>query len=233
MRRARAMTLLEVVVATAALAAVGTLVAALWAQTRDWTLENAGHHRRLRVERALTLLDDQWRARARSAPIDRARGRGAAVALAPETLEFVSTTPIFYRESPMVRVTVRLEMPRVQTVGQARTGRIVYTESPDVGGPASGTSRSVALFEDVEEARFERWLDERDAARADGPAEPGWREVRGRVIERAADDGPGDDAPAEPSAPAGDDAPALRAGRLVARVNGDTIVWQFLAAPSR
>ena len=251
--RSRAMTLLEVVVATAALASISTLVAALWMQTRDWTRENAAHHVALRVERALTLLDDQWRARIRTVRVSGADDAAAAVSLSAETLEFVTSAPIFFQDWPMARITLRLERPLAQTVGAHALSRVIYTESP-VADPASAASRSgpgadlertIVLLDGAESVRFERWADERDAEapagqRGRGPA-AGWRAVEGALTEAAVedDDKTEDGAAAEAGATADagrardrESAP-LRAGRLVARIKGDPVVWQFIAAPSR
>lgn len=239
---ARGMTLLEVVIATSAMLSITVLVAALWAQTRGWSRENAAHHAALRLDRTLNLLDEQWATRVLGVALGSADA-AAAVTLTDRELTFVTTTPILHRGAPFVRVRLRIDKPAAMVVGQRALASLEYSEARVVN-PAAGADdsavrdeRSIVLIEDVEDIRFERWVDESlgaDATREAAGAR--WRGVTSAVSIAAADrsetaeraDAPPPDAP-----PARRETDRLLAGRLIGVIEGKEVAWQFLAGPSR
>lgn len=250
---AAGMTLLEVVLAVTTLAAMSTLIAGLWSQTRDWTLENASHQTALRRERALNMMREQWESRVLAVTLG---GRGApAVALTERELAFTTLTPILFREHPMARVVYRLIEENAAVVGAHAVWKLEYEESP-VRNPASAISsaaggdesRTIILLEGLDELRFERWLDESDAPRSGiAPPRAGWYRVDEAVgVPARATQDTGSAASSSSSASSSaappssstevdteDELPALRAGRLVGIIKGEPFAWQFLAAPSR
>ena len=56
MRRARGVTLLEVLIATTILASLTVIVSTLWAQMKQWTDETTTHGSALRLQRARSLF---------------------------------------------------------------------------------------------------------------------------------------------------------------------------------
>ncbi len=121
----RAFTLLEVVLATAVLAAVSTLAAMMFAQARSWNDANASHLKSMRVTRVTELMTRQWADRRSAVPAD---GAGAKVVATPEELTFVTATPLLHHGWPLVLATYRVE-PDPAHLGGAKRWRIVYEES--------------------------------------------------------------------------------------------------------
>ncbi len=240
--RARGMTLLEVVIATSAMLSITVLVAALWAQTRGWSRENAAHHAALRLDRTLNLLDEQWANRVLGVSLDSAEN-AAAVTLTDHKLIFITTTPILHRDAPFVRVTLSTDKPAAMVVGQRSVASLVYSEARVVN-PAAGADdsavrdeRSIVLIEDIEDIRFERWVDESlgvAATRESGGAR--WQAVTSAVSIAAAersDTAERADAPPSDAPPARRRSDRLLAGRLIGIIEGKEVAWQFLAGPSR
>lgn len=253
--RRRGFTLLEVILATTALASITTLVAALWVQTRDWTLENASHHATLRLQRALNLLTEQWETRVLTVSLG--KPGAPAVSLRSAEFAFVTTTPILSKEWPMARVALSIERTGAEVVGQRTTSRLVYTESPVTnpgavtGRPASSARehKQIVLLDGATDLRFEEWFDESsDPGASPRRARVGWFAVDHAATIAARSDKSGDKpggkpAPSAPGAPpAPESKPSstthpphdtLAAGRIVGVLKGETFAWQFLAEPSR
>lgn len=241
----RAMTLLEVVLAMTVLASISTLVAALWAQTRDWTIENASHQKALRVERAVALLDQQWRSRVLTVALGDAEA--PAIALTHETLTFITSTPIFFHDAPMVRVVYRIAREGGYLVGESAVWSLEYEESPvndprvavDTGGVGGAAqSRSLTLLDDAGALRWERWHDPPVESRRAEPAR--WIAVGEQddlvvgVASSTIDQGLNDLAAAAEAARQREEIEnPLRAGRLTGTIKGASFAWLFVAAPSR
>lgn len=239
------MTLLEVVIAMAALASLSTLVAALWSQTRDWTAENASHHRLLSSERALSLLSEQWETRV--VTLSQGPDERPAVRLDGNELQFVTMTPILNRDIPMALVKYRIERTGGAVVGERAHWRLDYFESPVIN-PASAlsgasgsrlhTERRLTLIDNADGMRWVSWIDERgEEAVAPTAARHGWYGIREPLEVAAArpasanEDMTLDEAAKRAAKQA--EKPQLRAGRLVGVLNGEEFAWQFIAAPSR
>lgn len=247
------MTLLEVILAITALASITTLVAALWAQMRDWTAENASHHVALARERALSLFSEQWDSRVLTVSLG---DTGApAVTLDPHTLTFITTTPLFFRQAPMARVVYHVVKKGGMVVGQSAVYHLMYKESP-VWSPVSAAqspralanaqTRTLTLFDHADDLRFERWFDESDTSNADRSSiAVGWRVVEDE-LDIQSQEPPKTDAksagaavdsnPNQPNQPAVSSQnihTPWRAGRLVGVIQGDSFAWQFLAGRSR
>ncbi len=101
MKRARGMTLLEVLIATTILASLTVIVAMLWAQTGQWTEETRTHDSALRLQRTLDLLDRQWGARVTNVTL--ADGAEGAVIVDGERLEFITASSALFPDWPLVR----------------------------------------------------------------------------------------------------------------------------------
>lgn len=240
-----AMTLLEVILAMTVLASISTLVAALWAQTRDWTLENASHQQALHVERAIALLDQQWRTRVLSVSLG--DEDAPAVSLTQDTMSFVTTTPIAFHDAPMVRVAYRLERTGGYLVGETAVWSLQYAESPvtnpriavaTAGATGGGATHSLTLLEDASSLQWERWYDPPLEQRA--REEPRWialaagDELAVAAAVSTSNAGVNDlNAAAEASRAREELENPLRAGRLTGTVKGEPITWLFVAAPSR
>ncbi len=241
----RAMTLLEVILAMTVMASISTLVAALWSQTRSWAIENASHQSGLRVERAVGLIDQQWKSRVLSIALG--EDDAPAIALTDERLSFITTTPIFFHEAPMVRVVYRIERRGGYLAGEDATFSLEYEESPVTdprvavstsGASGGGQSKSLTLLKDASALRWERWDDPSATSSSDEPA-------RWVPLERGEEVGVGaavtvssqglDDlnAAAERARAQDENENPLRAGRLTGTIEGDEIAWLFVAAPSR
>lgn len=183
------MTLLEVVLAITALASISTLVAALWAQTNDWTNENAAHQTALKLEQTLSLLDEQWDARVLTLSL--AGVKKDAIRLDDAKLTFITSAPILFRDWPLVRVSYAIERVGGLAVGDVATYRLRYEETR-IRNPASATedaskasqadTRALTLLDRLPELRWERYVDESDSAGADAEAPPpGWAAIGGAV----------------------------------------------------
>lgn len=118
-------TLLEVVLATAVLAAVCTLAALMFAQARSWNDSNASHLRTMRVSRATELMTRQWADRRSAVPVDAA---GAKIISTPMELTFVTATPVLHHGWPLVLATYRIEADTPSPTGAPRF-RLLYEES--------------------------------------------------------------------------------------------------------
>ena len=124
-RSRRAFTLLEVVLATAILAAVSTLAAMMFAQARSWNEANASHMKTMRLARATELMTRQWADRRSAVPVDPA---GAKVIAEPEALRFVTATPLLHRGWPLVIATYRIEPDQSGPFGERRS-QLIYEET--------------------------------------------------------------------------------------------------------
>ncbi len=102
MRRARGMTLLEVLIATTILASLTVIVSTLWAQTKQWTEETTTHDSALRLQRALDLLDHQWESRLIDVKL--ADGETGIVLVDGTHLEFITTRGVLFPDWPIVKV---------------------------------------------------------------------------------------------------------------------------------
>lgn len=168
MARRRAFTLLEVVLATAVLAAVSTLAALMFAQARSWNDSNASHFRTMRVARATELMTRQWADRRSAVPVDAA---GAKVIATPTELTFVTATPVLHHGWPLVLATYRIEPDSPSPTGERRF-RLLYEESrvsrlaftgdareSQMTNPATSDEKplSVPLLSGLGAVRFERF----------------------------------------------------------------------------
>lgn len=164
--RARAFTLLELVLALTLLASMTVLIASMWSQARRWGDDNAGDLHAMRLPRVLALVRQQWSDRRTSAPLE---ASGLTVSARHDRLSFVTATPVLFPGWPLVRATYLIEPdeqrdPRTDAPLQ----RLVYIEE-QVG--------DVGAYD-----RFQR--ERRDAAqRTEGdapapPRRPGDRDAR-------------------------------------------------------
>lgn len=164
----RGFTLLEVVLATAVLAAVSTLAAMMFAQARSWNDANASHLKTMRVTRTTELMTRQWADRRNAVPAD---ATGAKVVATPTELKFVTATPLLHRNWPLVLASYRIDADDPTIRGEKRW-RIVYEESRisrlantgDAGetqmdNPATADEKplSTVLLSGLNDARFERY----------------------------------------------------------------------------
>ncbi len=117
--------MLEVVLATAVLAAVCTLAALMFAQARSWNDSNASHLRTMRVARATELMTRQWADRRSAVPVD---SSGAKVVATPTELTFVTATPVLHHGWPLVLASYRIESDTPSLAGEPRF-RLLYEES--------------------------------------------------------------------------------------------------------
>lgn len=125
--RVRAFTLLEVLLAIALLGVLGALIATMWSQARDWTLENASAQRVLRLPRLTELLRTQWADRRATVGAGRA---SEAVRVGPGEVSFVTATPILFPEWPLVSATWRIVGDEDASTPDAERFRLDYEESP-------------------------------------------------------------------------------------------------------
>lgn len=134
MKSARAMTLLEVVLAVTLLAAMSTLIAALWSQASRWTGDSAGHHRAMRLPRVVEMMRTQWADRRTSARLD---GKGATVRSDALSLTFITATAILEPGWPLVRAQYLVERDIQSSRNGQPAWRLVYLEMPlvDLSNP--------------------------------------------------------------------------------------------------
>lgn len=164
----RGFTLLEVVLATAVLAAVSTLAAMMFAQARSWNDANASHLKTMRVTRTTELMTRQWADRRNAVPAD---ATGAKVVATPKELKFVTATPLLHRNWPLVLASYRIDADTPTIRGEKRW-RIVYEESrisrlantgdaseTQMDNPATADEKplSTVLLSGLDDARFERY----------------------------------------------------------------------------
>lgn len=161
------LTLLELLVSMAILAAIVTLTAAIWAQARAWADEADGHAAAADVSQIRTLIDEQWSMRRLSAHLD--TPEGPPYRLLPDRLEFVTGDAVLEPEAGLVRASYVIE----SSGGGAQ--RVVYEEVPLIDPalsvrPRSGTVaaqsiRRTTLLENCDDVRWERllqWTEEQD-----------------------------------------------------------------------
>lgn len=105
-RAPRGFTLLEILLAVAVLSVLSVLIAAMWAQTRDWSLENAAAQRTLRLPRALDLVRSQWADRRAATGVGRITD---GVSVGPDEVAFVTAAPVLFSDWPLVMASWRVE----------------------------------------------------------------------------------------------------------------------------
>lgn len=253
--RRAGMTLLEVILAITALAAISTLVTALWAQTSDWTSENAAHHQALRLEQTIALLNEQWEARVLTLSLSEKQEE--AVRLNDTSLMFVTSAPILYRDWPLVRVTYTIVQEGGAAVGDEPVFQLLYREemimnpasaAVDPGASTSLTRREIPLLNGLSELRWEQYVDESDTAKPGSRAQPpSWESIEqntsvASIVDKNKQD-ENKQPPQDPSstntkpdqskATDSDSGGSLRAGRLVGVHQGEPFAWQFIAAHLR
>ncbi|MBL0928216.1 MAG: type II secretion system protein [Phycisphaerales bacterium] len=182
-RASSAFTLLELLLAVTILAAITAFVAGLWASARDWTSDNASHHRALRLSQVLEIARAQWGDRRTSIQVDTQGSRAIA---RPDALIFVTATPILFPEAPLVQAMYAIE-PSGALPGAGRANlvyqetRILRFDQPppdaqmpvptDLSVPSDRVRRRSVLLESVEGLRFERF-GMPDVSAAAGPPPP-------------------------------------------------------------
>lgn len=193
----RGMTLLEVLLAAAVLASVALLAAMLLAQGRAWNDDNQSHFKALRLVRVTELLTRQWSDRRSAVGVDASGGK---VRIEPESLVFVTATPVLHPGWPLVTASYRVE----KEPGTGLT-RLAYEEArvsrfgtqgdaaeAQLESPATGDEKPLrtVLLSGVKDLRFERYgprlsaeqfaaaLDRGDLSASDhdedGARRPGW-----------------------------------------------------------
>lgn len=248
--RRAGMTLLEVILAITALAAISTLVTALWALTNDWTNENAAHHKALRLEQTLELLSEQWESRILTLSLSEKREE--AVLLDDASLVFVTSAPILHHDWPLVRVTYTIVRTGGAAVGEEPTFQLHYIEevvknpataTADPGAYESFTRRELSLLDGFSELRWEQYVDESGAAskstaRGSAKQPVGWAQVDqtarvASIVDKKKQKSQDNPSPQPATSAAADSAGSLRAGRLVGVHQGEPFAWQFIAEHSR
>jgi len=126
-RGAGAFTLLEVLLAIALLGVLGALIATMWAQARDWTLENASAQRVLRLPRVVELLRTQWADR--RATIGNGRASDS-VQVFPNEVAFTTATPILFPDWPLVTAVWRVERDGEASNAASERFLLRYEEHP-------------------------------------------------------------------------------------------------------
>jgi type II secretory pathway pseudopilin PulG len=251
--RRAGMTLLEVILAITALAAISTLVTALWAQTSEWTSENAAHHQALRLEQTIALLNEQWEARVLTLSLSAEQEE--AVRLNDASLLFVTSAPILHRDWPLVRVTYSIVKEGGAAVGDEPVFQLLYREemimnpasaAVDPGASTSATRLEIPLLEGLSELRWEQYVDESDTAKPGSRAQPpSWESIEqdttvASIVDKDKQD-KNKQPPQDPSSTntkpaqskASDSGGPLRAGRLVGVHQGEPFSWQFIAVHLR
>jgi len=245
------MTLLELLLATTVLAVVTAMVSALWAQTRDWSRENARPEQALRLPRALRLLEDQWSRRRAVADEDDQRAPAAdakpEIFLVKDRLEFITAEPILFPDWPLVRVAYTAQREDRLTVGAESTASLVYEETRIVNpsmpeaegaGPSEDNRRRIVLLEDCAELRFERDLATTPSQERTPdqplPIDRLWSEAESDAPSAAprADASASQTERTDQSGETDDDDPSLRAGRIVGEYRGESFSWVFLVEGS-
>lgn len=233
------MTLLELLLATTILAAITAMVSALWAQTRDWSQENARPEQALRLPRVLQLFEDQW-SRRRAVADDGEEGADAesALLLNKDRLEFITAEPILFPDWPLVRASYIAQRDERLTVGAESTVTLVYEETrvtnPNApaasseGADGAKTRKRAVLLEDCGEVRFERYA----TTEADGvnhPSAPASQPLA-RLWDEPAPANVGENADGtDQNGSSGDD---LRAGRIAGEYRGESFSWVFIVEGS-
>ncbi|MDX2115431.1 MAG: type II secretion system protein [Planctomycetota bacterium] len=128
-------TLLELVLAVTVLASMTTLLAALWAQTLTWARDAGTQQRGLHLPRVLDIMRQQWSDRRQL------RDGDPGVALAADSVEFLTATPLLHPEWPLATVRYRIERDR-STPGAGPLFRLVYEERPLADLSAAGGAGS-------------------------------------------------------------------------------------------
>lgn len=122
----RAFTLLELILALAIFLSISLLIATMWSQAASWADDDATDLARIRLERALTLIRDQWSTRTNTAQLD---DFGSAVATTHSTITFTSTTPILFPTWPIVLVEYSIERDLESHPGRTGLWKVAYSET--------------------------------------------------------------------------------------------------------
>lgn len=155
----RAFTLLEVLLALSVLSMICLLVGAMWMQARGWSDQNASSHESMRLQRVCELLRSQWADRRTSASLDDDNRRVLAT---PESLTFITATPILYPDWPLVVSSYEIERQPGSPLGEAALYTLRYSETP-LGRLDKQTqlvtpsTRTLALLSGVRVLRWERY----------------------------------------------------------------------------
>ena len=127
---ARAMTLLEVLLAVTIMASLMGLVASLLGQARSWTDVSETDRVLMRLQRVGEAMRTQWSDRRSSVALD---GQGNRVITTPEQLSFLTATPILFPEWPLVAATYRIEPEATRGSSRGLTWRLIYEETRIAG----------------------------------------------------------------------------------------------------
>ncbi len=169
----------------AVLASVTAMVAAMWSQADGWARQNSAHHDAMHLQRTIAFMRNQWADRrstvqltddapdadssnnpahrtedgpASAAPVPT---RSPGVSASPETLTFVTATPVIDPDAPIVIAEYRIENEYDEALGRAVGSRLVYREHRvgDLSGKHTRTSPPAehVLFSDCRNLRFERF----------------------------------------------------------------------------
>jgi len=163
MNARHALTLLELLVAIVVMVAVVALTGALWAQTAQWTGDEARHRRALRLDHARDLFHAQWAARPADIPLDGPDGPDFRIS--DDRFEFVTAAPRLFPGAALARAAYIRE-PIDAAAGEPARWRLRYREHralrpdfierrdfDDAGAPAAD---EVVLLDDCPDLRIER-----------------------------------------------------------------------------
>jgi prepilin-type N-terminal cleavage/methylation domain-containing protein len=219
------LTLLELLVSMAILAAIVTLTAAIWAQARAWADEADGHSGAAETSRIRLLLQQQWSMRRQNAHLDAAEG--PPFRLSPDRLEFVTGSAILEPESGLVRAAYIVE------TSDGGVQSVMYEEipltdpalsiRPGAGTAAAQSIRRVTLLTECSDVRWERLLQWTESA-DDG--------VIPETLREWTDAAPPEESQ-ETAVMSDDLSKSEVAYRLAGRVDGRWFAWALVGADSR
>lgn len=212
--RVRGFTLLELLLASAVMVSIAVLGTALWTQSAGASESAQRRDRGLRMQRLGTMLREQWSHRRLLWPLEDGADAGG-VLLGPESLEFVTASPILYLDAPLV--VARYEWGRAGLDGTdlryIERPVLEFGERPEADDDQEFTelnSRRLVLLEGCERVAVERFgMAPEGDDESEKTEKPAWHGF-------AKGDEVGSDAL-----------------RLTVRWRGEEAVWVFVARPSR
>lgn len=152
-------TLLEVLLALSVLSMISVLAGTMWLQARGWAEENTASDETMRLQRVSEMMRAQWADRRTSTVLD---DQQRTMLATPESLTFVTATPILFTDWPMVTACYEIEREPGSPLGEAATFTLRYTETKlarmdKAPERENAPSRSLALLSGVRLLRWERY----------------------------------------------------------------------------
>lgn len=158
-----AFTLLEVLLAITILASMSVLIASMWGQSAAWGDDNTSDHERMRLQRVLALIRDQWSTRTATVAMD---DFGQTVDTTHESITFTTTTPILHPDVAIVEASYRIERDLdALGIGPLGAWKLVYRERriadptarPDEQDTRRATVDSIDLLSACSQLTLERF----------------------------------------------------------------------------